>query len=153
MPPVTIASSVTDPELGAAVAVQSLIILLLLTFAMRNIVKLLKDEAKGRRYRSSAAALVLLLLLIPMVRFFDLEIHLLLGPEYTAGTTLGLCQAFARGNGIEFRYEVDGITYTNCNTFHPLTADQIDVPQGRYFVRYSPEHPEKGRMDFRKPSN
>ncbi len=149
MPPVTIASSVTNPELGAAVVVQGLVIILLMSFALRNIVKLLKDGEKNRRGRRGAAVLVLLSLLIPMVRFFDIEIRLLLAPQYSAGTTLGFCQVFARGRGIEFRYEADGVTYTNCNTFHPLTAGEIDVPQGLYGVRYSRKHPEKGRMDFR----
>lgn len=150
MPSVTIASSVTNQELGADVAVQSLVILLLAGFAARNIVKLLKDKEKNRRCRRAAAALVMILLLIPMIRFFDIEIRLLLAPQYATGTTLGFCQVFIRGRGIEFRYEVDGITYTNCDTFHPLTAEEIDVPQGLYAVRYSRKHPEKGRMDFRK---
>lgn len=150
MPPVIIASSVTNHELGAAVAVLSLAILLLVSFAIRNIVKLLKDEEKDRRGRRGTAAFVLLLLLIPMSRFFDIEIRLLLAPQFTMGTTLGFCGVFARGRGIEFRYEVDSVTYTNCDTFHPLTADEIDVPKGLYAVRYSRKHPEKGRMDFRK---
>jgi len=56
MPPVLIASNVTNYELAAAVAVQSLVNLLLVSFAVRNIGKLAKNDGKNRRDRRVAAA-------------------------------------------------------------------------------------------------
>lgn len=151
MSPLLIADNVTTDELGASVAVQSLIILLLASFTLRNLVKLARGGEGKRGIRRVSATVALALLLVPMTRFYNVEIRLLLAPQYTTGTTLGFCQAFARGKGIEFQYEVDGATYTNCNTFHPLTVDEIEVPQGHYRVRYSEQYPAKGRMDFGKP--
>jgi len=153
MSPLLIADNVTTDELGASVAVQSLIILLLASFTLRNLAKLAKGGKGGRSVRRISATVALSLLLVPMTRSYNVEIRLLLAPTYTTGATSGFCQAFARGKGIEFQYEVDGVTYTNCSTFHPLTVDEIKVPQGHYRVRYSERYPAKGRMDFGEPLN
>lgn len=151
MSPHLIADNVTTDELGASVAVQSLILLLLAFFTLRNLVKLARGGEGNRSIRRVSATVVLALLLVPMTRFYNLEIRLLLAPQYTTGTTMGICQAIARGKGIEFQYQVDGTSYTNCSTFHPRKIDEIEVPKGRYQVRYSQQYPGKGRMDFGKP--
>ena len=74
---------------------------------------------------------------------------LLKNPEYVQGTTVGYCDVFARGQGIEFEYEVNGQKFRNCNTFHPVSKDSIIVPGGKYQVRYSVKFPGLGRMNFR----
>jgi hypothetical protein len=151
MSPHLLADNVTTDELGASVAVQSLIILLLASFTLRNLVKLARGGEGNRSCRRVSTTVVLAVLLVPMARTYNLEIRLLLAPQYATGTTLGFCQAFARGKGIEFQYEVDGASYTNCSTFHPRKIDEIKVPKGRYRVRYSQQYPGKGRMDFGEP--
>ncbi len=143
-----VATSVTNLELGAAVTVLSLVGLLLSAVAIGNLVRAMRAKHKKSTTRRYVTAFVAVLLLIALVRFASVEFQLLLSPKYAPGKTVGFCQVFARGAGIEFSYEVDGVTYTNCNTFHPLSKDEIDVPNGRYSVRYSHRHPEKGRMDF-----
>ncbi len=153
MAPDAVATSVTNLELGAAVTVLSLAILLLSAITIRNVVKAVRTKGRTGAIRRYVTALVAALLLIPLIRFSDVEIHLLMNPEYVVGRTIGFCQVFARGAGIEFRYKVDGISYTNCNTFHPLSKDEIEVPGGFYQVRYSARFPGKGRIDFKKPSS
>jgi hypothetical protein len=66
---------------------------------------------------------------------------------------VGYCEVFARGQGIEFEYEVNGQKFRNCNTFHPVSKDSIIVPGGKYQVRYSAKFPGAGRMNFRLKSN
>ncbi len=151
MSPKLIADNVTTDELGASVAVQSLVVFLLAFFVLRNLVQLVRGGGSKRSFQRIVATVVLALLLVPMTHFYSLEIHLLLAPQYTVGTTLGFCQAFARGKGIEFQYQTDDASYTHCSTFHPRKASEIEVPKGRYRVRYSPRYPAKGRMDFGAP--
>ncbi|MEZ5042120.1 MAG: hypothetical protein R2828_19640 [Saprospiraceae bacterium] len=69
-------------------------------------------------------------------------------PLGQAGTTIGFCEAFAKGKAISFEYQVDWRSYGNCNTYHPILVESTAVPGGKYYVRYSERYPEKGRMDF-----
>ena len=95
-------------------------------------------------------AIFLFLISIPVLRWYDIEGHLLNHEEYTIGTTLAVCQVFAKGAGIEFSYEVGGVKYQNCNTYHPFKREQIILSGGEYYVRFSKKYPDKGRMDFKR---
>ncbi|MBI5914084.1 MAG: hypothetical protein HY842_01810, partial [Bacteroidetes bacterium] len=87
---------------------------------------------------------------LPVIKWILIEDGLLRSPKYTVGVTTGNCSAFAKGNAIEFEYEVAGKKYRNCNTFHPIPIDSIMAPGGKYLVRYSEKYPGKGRIDFHK---
>lgn len=145
--------SVTDLELMAGQAVKGALVLLFVFGCAFNLVKLVKSEGGRKKALRGGIALFFLLLAIPPVRWFFIEDSLLRHPAYTPGTTLDTCQVFAKGKGIEFEYEVAGRKYRNCNTYHPIPLDSINVPGGRYLVRYSGRFPSQGRMDFHKKTD
>ena len=95
----------------------------------------------------------MILLAILVLNWVLVEGSMLRSEKYVIGTTLGFCQVFAQGKGIEFQYQVEGRVYKNCIAPHPIPIDQIEVPDGRYQVRYAPRFPDKGRMDFSKLLN
>lgn len=143
--------NVTDLELMTAQTVKLIFIVILISGGLLNLYKAVKTSKQKVRVWRIIAATALFLFSIPVFRLYDIEGNLLKKAKYTPGLTLGYCQAFAKGKAIEFKYEVAGITYRNCNTFHPLSIDSISVPNGKYYVRYSEKYLEKGCMDFNKP--
>lgn len=146
-----ILSVVTDLELTASQNVKIILILILIAGGLINIYRAARIKDKSKKITRSVVAVILILLSLPVMKRYDIENQLLNHAEFTKGTTLGFCEVFAKGKGIEFKYVVEGVTYQNCNTFHPVKLVEIDVPEGHYMVRYSKRYPGKGRMDFKRP--
>ncbi len=147
----TIFLTVTDLELLAAQTVK-LILLGLLVFGVGlNLFKVWKANLRKKKIIRGSIAIVLFTLAIPVFKWIQVEGSLLNSNEYTVGTTIDFCEVFAKGKGIEFEYEVAGKKYKNCNTYHPVSINNIKVTGGKYYVRYSKKYPGKGRIDFNKP--
>jgi hypothetical protein len=147
----TIFLTVTDLELLASQAVKAILLALLLFGVGLNLLKAWKEIGTRTKIIRAVIAIALFTLAITVARRIQIEGSLLSSNEYTIGTTLGFCQVFAKGKGIEFEYEIAGKKYKNCNTYHPISIESIVVPDGKYYVRYSARFPEKGRIDFNKP--
>lgn len=145
--------SVTDDQLFVTKYVTLIAFILLLSGVAINTFKFFRADSGKKKLRRIIIIIVLALLSLPVMRVFDIENNLLNNAKYTTGTTTGYCNVFAKGEGVEFEYEVNGRIYINCNTFHPTPKDEIKVPAGRYRVRYSEKYLGKGRMDFNKPVN
>lgn len=143
--------TVTNLELLAAQAVKIILLALLLFGVGFNLYKVAKEDIGSRKIIRVAIAIILMALALPVFKWIQIEGSLLKSNEYTIGTTLGHCQVFAKGKGIEFEYEVDSKKYKNCNTYHPIPIGNIKVPDGKYYVRYSNKYPERGRINFNKP--
>ncbi len=141
----------TDLELTASQAVKSIFILILISGALFNLYRFFKAKTTAKRIFTGIFAIALVLIAAPVIKWFDIEGNLLNHSEYVPGITKGFCQEFAKGAAIEFEYELDGVKYANCNTYHPVPKDKIMVPGGKYKVRVSKKYPGKGRMDFNKP--
>jgi hypothetical protein len=148
-----ILSVVTNLELTASQNVKLILIIILIAGGLINIYRATRVKVKSKKITRSVVVVILILLSLPVMKRYDIENQLLNHAEFTIGTTLGFCEVFAKGKGIEFIYEVEGITYQNCNTFHPVKIEEINVPDGKYMVRYSKKYPGKGRIDFKKPMN
>ncbi len=142
--------TVTDLELTASQAVKVIFVLILTFGVVLNLFKAFKASALRWKILRISIALFFMVVALPVIHWIRIEGSLLSTPMYTTGTTLGFCPVFAKGKGIEFEYEVNGNKYRNCNTFHPIPIDSIEVPDGKYLVRYSVRFPEEGRIDFHK---
>ncbi len=134
----------------ASQAVKFILLALLLFGVGLNLFNAWKEKRGRRKAVRGVIAVVLFALAIIVIERIQVEGSLLGSSEYAIGTTIGHCQVFAKGKGIEFEYEVGGKKYKNCNTFHPIAINNIIVPNGKYYVRYSENYPEKGRIDFNK---
>jgi len=142
--------TVTDLELTASQTVKAILVLLLTFGVVFNLYKAFKAEEVKWKILRVGIALFFVVAAVPVITWMRIEGSLLSSSNYVVGTTLGYCQVFAKGKGIEFGYEAGGRKYRNCNTFHPIPIDSIKVPGGKYLVRYSERYPAEGRMDFHK---
>lgn len=144
---------VTDDQLLASQIVKTILLLVISGGIIFNIYRITRFASKRKRAINMAILIMLCLALIFVVRVYLIEFALLKSPVYVTGTTIGDCNVFAEGRGIEFEYEMNGKKYRNCNTFHPVPKDSITVPGGKYWVRTSNRFPGKGRIDFNKKAN
>jgi len=149
----TILLAVTDLELLASQAVKFILLALLMFGVVLNLVKVWKEIKSKKKVIRGAIVIALIALALPVIRWIRIEGNLLSSSKYTIGTTIGPCQVFAKGKGIEFEYELAGKKYKNCNTFHQIPIENIIVTNGKYYVRFSEKYPENGRIDFNKPVN
>ncbi|MCF8244163.1 MAG: hypothetical protein K9J37_03715 [Saprospiraceae bacterium] len=147
----TIFLTVTDLEFLAGQAIKFILLSLLCFGGGLNLYLTKKENGVKRKAVRVAIAVLLFSLTVPLFRWIQIEGSLLQSDDYVIGTTVGLCQVFAKGKGIEFKYEVDGKQFQNCNTYHPVPIGSIVVTDGKYYVRISKKYPEKGRIDFSKP--
>ena len=143
--------SVTNDQLFVTKYVTLIAFVLLIIGATVYIFKFFRAGSGKEKLKKIIVAIVFVLLSLPVMRVFDIENNLLNNAKYINGTTTGYCNVFAKGEGVEFEYEVNGRIYINCNTFHPIPKDDIKVPDGKYYVRYSEKYPDIGRMNFNKP--
>ena len=143
--------AVTDHELLTAQIVKSILLTVLVIGIILNLFWAWGGHERRKKINRGIAAIVLFVLAVPIVQWIRIDGSLLYSGEYAIGTTIGYCEVFAKGKGIEFEYEADGKKYKNCNTYHPLSINDIIRPNGKYYVRYSNKYPEKGRIDFNKP--
>ncbi len=140
---------VTDEELLTSQIVKTILFFLLGAGIIYNILRIIRAESKTNKIINIAILTILSVLLFFVAKEYQVEAELLKGPEYVQGTTIGYCNVFARGQGIEFEYEVNGQKFRNCNTFHPVSKESIIITGGKYMVRYSLKFPGSGRMNFR----
>ena len=141
---------VTDEELLTSQIVKTILLVFICIGIIYNIYRIVRSETKIRRTINISILIFLFIAITIVFREYKFETTLLKQPKYTTGTTIGYCSVFARGEGIEFEYEIDGIKYKCCNTFHPVSKDSIVVPGGKYKVRYTEKYKNKGRMVFGK---
>ncbi len=144
---------VTDEELLTSQIVKTILLFLICAGIIYNIFRIIRTGSKTKKIINSLIFIILSVAIVFVIKEYRVEAALLKHPEYVQGTTLGYCDVFARGRGIEFEYEVNGQKYRNCNTFHPVSKDSIVVPEGKYQVRYSLKFPGSGRMNFRMKTN
>jgi hypothetical protein len=140
---------VTDEELFTSQVIKTILLIVLSVGIVYKLYSLYYNWSKAKRTINIATLFILIVILIIAYREYVLEDALLKSPKYVIGTTIGFCSAFARGEGILFEYELLGKKFIVCNTFHPVSIDSIKVPSGKYIVRYSPEFPSFGRMNFK----
>ena len=145
-------SVVADLELTASQTVKLILLLILVVGAFLNVFWAYRAITTKKKFIRIMIAVLLFLISLPVMKWYDIEGNLLNHAEYTAGITIGICDEFAKGAAIEIVYEVEGVEYQNCNTYHPIKKENIIVPNGKYDVRYSNKYPEKGRMDFQRPA-
>ncbi len=118
--------TVTDLELLAAQAVKFILLVLLVFGGGLNLYKARKEKERSRKMIRSILAVVLFAVAVPVIRWIQIEGSLLNSDKYAIGTTIGPCQVFAKGKGIEFEYESNTVQkYSNCNTFHPIPLNTI----------------------------
>ncbi len=141
---------VSDNELLISQIVKSILILVLAVGFTYNFYRLIKATTVKRKSFLTLILLALASILFLVIKQFRLEAAILNHPKYTEGVTVGFCNVFARGQGIEFEYMINGIKYRCCNTFYPIPKDSIIVPGGRYKVRYSDNYKGEGRMIFKE---
>jgi hypothetical protein len=140
---------ITDEELFISQIVKAILLLLLTAGIIYNAYRIFRQKSKINLIFNIVILLLLSVTFVLAIKEYRVESALLKHSEYVVGTTKGYCSSFARGEGIEFEYQVNGTVYRNCNTFHPISKDSIIVVGGKYMVRYSREFPELGRMNFR----
>lgn len=140
---------VTDEELLTSQIIKTIVLCLAGGGIIYNVIKIIRSDSGKKKAINSIILVILSVAIFLVLKEYRVEAALLKNPQYTVGTTVGNCEVFARGRGIEFEYEVDGQKYRNCNTYHPVSKDSILVPGGKYQVRYSKKFPGSGRMNFR----
>ena len=141
---------VTDEELLTSQIVKTILLAIIATGIAYNLFRVMRNETIGKKLANITLLSLLVVVFSFVFRQYRLEAALLKSPEYITGTTTGYCSVFAQGLGIEFEYEAKGKKFVNCNTFHPIPKKNIQVPGGKYLVRFSNKYPGKGRMDFGK---
>ena len=142
---------VTNEELLTSQIVKTILLCLTAGGIIYNILRIIRSESKIKRIINSIIFIILSVAIVFIFKEYRIEATLLKSPQYVYGTTIGFCDVFAKGRGIEFEYEVNGQKFRNCNTYHPISKDSLIVPGGKYMVRYSQKYPDQGRMDFAKP--
>ncbi|MCK9451672.1 MAG: hypothetical protein M0Q90_08275 [Bacteroidales bacterium] len=142
---------VTDDELLTSQIIKTILLVIIVLGIIYNFFRIIRVETKGKKFINLILLIFLFVAIFFVFKQYRVEAALLKNPEYLSGTTIGYCNAFAKGQGVEFEYEINGHKYLNCDTFYPVSKDSILVPGGEYLVRYSKEFPDKGRMDFQKP--
>lgn len=141
---------VTDEELLASEVVKTILLILILVGVVYNLIRLINKGTKKRKIINFIILLSLTVLFFFIGKEYLVEGALLRNSEYVKGTTIGYCNVFALGKGIEFKYEVNGKEFRNCNNFYPVSRDSIKVPGGKFSVRIAKGFPNRGRMDFKK---
>jgi|GEM_PF-1018732 hypothetical protein len=143
-----LASIVTDDQLFTSQIVKSIILVITAGGAIFNLYRVFRKVSIWERVVNLILFIALAVIFFFVIKIFLIEAALLKRPVYATGTTIGYCNVFAEGEGIEFEYTVHGVNYHNCSTFHPLPKDKIKVPGGKYMVRTTSDYPDQGRMNF-----
>lgn len=139
---------VTDEELLVSEVVKTILLIVISIGLIVSLIRLIKSGSTNRKLLNGLIFLFLSVIFFFVGKEYLVEGALLKNDEYVKGTTIGYCSVFMLGKGIEFEYEAHGQKFRNCNTFYPIGKDSIQVPGGRYKVRYAEKFPGKGRMDF-----
>lgn len=139
---------VSDEQLLTSEIVKTILLVLICLGFVFNIYRIIKGESMIRRVVNFMILIFLMVSFFIVLREYRIEKALLNHPKYVTGFTTGYCSVFGEGEGIAFKYTVEGMTYIGCNTYHPISKNDITVPGGEYRVRYSDQFREKGRMIF-----
>lgn len=142
---------VTDEQLLTSQIVKTILLIILAGGIVFNIYKLFKTPVFLKRILHFFLVVSLSVIVFFVFKVYKTDAAMLKNFEYVTGTTIGYCNVFAEGEGIRFEYEINGVKYSNCNTFHPIAKNNIIVPNGKYTVRVAKKYPDKGRMIFNKP--
>ncbi len=140
---------VTDEELLTSQIVKTILLFVVGGGIIYNLFRIVRAESKKKKIINFVILITLSVVIVFVYKEFRIEAALLKNSEYVQGTTIGYCSVFARGEGIEFEYELNGKKFRNCNTFHPISKDSIVVPGGKYMVRYAEKFSDAGRMNFK----
>jgi hypothetical protein len=141
---------VTDEELLTSQIVKTILLFIIGAGIVYNLFRVIRAGSKTRKIINAIIFAILAVVIVLVFKEYRVEAALLKNPEYVRGNTVGYCDVFARGRGIEFEYEMNGQKFRNCNTFHPVSKDSIIISGGKYMVRYSLKFPGSGRMNFRQ---
>lgn len=141
---------VTDDQLLTSQIVKTILLVILAGGIVFNLFRIIRVFSFKKKVINVIILIALSVIFIFVINAYLVEAALLKDPVYVQGITVGYCNVFAEGQGIEFEYEFNGNKFHNCNTFHPISKDSIMVPQGKYRVRVAGKYPDKGRMDFQK---
>lgn len=141
---------VTNEELLTSQIVKTILLFLLAGGIIYNVIRIFRSRSSLNKIINSVILLILAVISFFVIKQYRIESAMLDNPVYVEGATIDYCSVFAEGKGIEFEYEIDGHKFRNCNTFHPISKDSIQVPGGVYQVRVSKKFPGQGRMDFSK---
>ena len=139
---------VTDLELMTAQIVKSILLVLILAGISLVLYKVAKSNRNQKRYWRLLFVPLLVIFINPLIESLRRDNAMLKSAQYVIGKTTGVCHVFARGKGVSFEYKIQGKVYENCNTFHPIKLEDIVVSGGKYNVRYAPQYPDQGRIDF-----
>ncbi|MBK8501849.1 MAG: hypothetical protein IPL46_06365 [Saprospiraceae bacterium] len=141
---------VTDLELTVSQIVKSILLVVVFVGLIINLYKVFKSPSIKIAGVRITFSFLLLISMYPVFQWIKIDGAMLVAPLYVEGRTTGMCQVFARGKGIGFEYEVSGKKYVGCDTYHPMKLEDLMVPDGYYYVRYSQNYPDQGRIDFNK---
>jgi len=143
--------TVTDLELLASQVVKIVAIVILVSASVINIIKVFNSHSAKYKVGRMVISVALIAISLLILEWVIIDGSLMDSDQYVIGTTIGMCHVFVRGQGIEFEYQIENKTYRNCNISHPIPIGDVDVPGGEYYVRYSTNYPERGRIDFERP--
>ncbi len=141
---------VTDDELLTSQIVKTILLLIIGGSMGYNLFRVVRADTRNKKIIILLLLFLLSACMIFVSRQYRVEAAMLKNPRYVQGTTIGYCSVFAEGQGIEFEYKINGVTYRCCNTFHPVSKESLVVPGGKYKVRYAESYPNEGRMMFKK---
>ncbi|MCZ2458772.1 MAG: hypothetical protein LC128_04025 [Chitinophagales bacterium] len=141
---------VTDDELFISQVVKTILMIILAGGIIFNLFRFIRAGSVKKRIISATVTSILIILIFLVIKEYRIEAALLKNPVFVQGTTVGYCSVFAKGQGIAFEYELDGVKYHGCNSFYPVPKDSIMVPGGKYRVRCSEKFKGEGRMIFTK---
>lgn len=140
---------VTDDELLTSQVVKFILMVILTVALVWNAVGLFRTSTIVRRLLNLFLLVFFGAAFFIVFQQFIVDRAMFQAAEYVQGTTKGYCNVFAKGKGIAFEYQVEGKTYKGCSIFYPMKEDSIQVPGGRYKVRYSKQFAARGRMIFK----
>lgn len=146
-------NTVSDNQLLTSQIVKTILMIILAVGVVSNLFRLTRKMLLKKMIIHTVIFIFLTSILIFVYRQYYIDAALLQDSVYVSGTTLDYCDVFAEGQGIEFEYSLEGRTFVNCNTFHPVAKISIVVPGGKYQVRVAKSDPARGRMDFSKRMN
>jgi len=141
---------VTDNQLITSQIVKIILMIILVVGVVSNLFRLTRKMLPQKMIIHTLIFISLSSILIFVYQQYYIDAALLQDSVYVSGTTVGYCDVFAEGQGIEFEYRIEGRVFLNCNTFHPFAQSSIVVPGGKYQVRVAKNNPARGRMDFSK---
>ena len=98
---------VTDEELLTSQIVKTILLFIVGGGIIYNLFRIVRAESKKKKAINIVILITLSVIIVFVYKEFRVEAALLKNPKYVHGTTIGYCSVFARGEGIEFEYELN----------------------------------------------